>query len=157
MYICFQLERLIKYVALSVSFKSCLIFVLTELETGTVYTSVTHFLFLLQYIQLCVAHPGQLPARLEKLVRTLICIIYVKHKGNLAWFIMFAYCKACVCIHKGKAVRLSPHPSVLFVHHICAGKFLTFFLLNLLIMLAFHITLSVACWFNYRVVRWMEE
>lgn len=28
--------------------------------------------FLLQYIQLCVAYPGQLPARLEKLVRMLI-------------------------------------------------------------------------------------
>lgn len=49
-------------------------------------TNVTYFLFLLQYIQVCVAHPGQLPARLEKLVRTLILIAYVKHKEESMLF-----------------------------------------------------------------------
>lgn len=36
------------------------------------------YFLLLQYIQLCVSHPGQLPARLEKLVRKLTLIADVE-------------------------------------------------------------------------------
>ncbi|KAI5626915.1 Fanconi anemia group I protein [Silurus asotus] len=41
----------------------------TLIKYRNLFRTISVIPFLLQYIQLCVAHPGQLPARLEKLVK----------------------------------------------------------------------------------------